>query len=129
MRPLRLAAARPVSEVLTDIVGNMQDIVRCEIRLARAEMSERLSGARKPLLVLLAGALAGLLSAWFLLLGAYAALSHLIAPWLAAVCIGMAVGVTALILLRSAAAGLRERVPGPGREAKENVEWLNRQTK
>ena len=35
-------ADRSISAVLHDIVGNIQDIVRCEIRMAKTELTEEL---------------------------------------------------------------------------------------
>jgi hypothetical protein len=37
---------RPISAVLQDIVGNIQDIVRSEVRLARTEIGEEVGRAR-----------------------------------------------------------------------------------
>ena len=39
---------RSVSDVLQDIFGNVQEIVRSEVRLARAEIRPRLRKPREP---------------------------------------------------------------------------------
>jgi uncharacterized membrane protein YqjE len=39
---------RSIPEVLQDIVGNLQEIIRSEFRLAKAELKEEASRASKP---------------------------------------------------------------------------------
>ena len=43
--PVVLVDARPITVVLKDIVGNLQHIIRAEIRLAQAEMRDEVSTA------------------------------------------------------------------------------------
>ncbi len=41
-----MSSERPFSAVLKDIVGNLQDIVRSEIRLAKTEVQEEVAKSR-----------------------------------------------------------------------------------
>jgi hypothetical protein len=54
---------RSMSEVLKDIVGTVQKIVRGEARLAKAEVRVEAARAWKPVRLLLIGAIVGLLAA------------------------------------------------------------------
>jgi putative superfamily III holin-X len=75
---------RSVSEVLQDIVGNIQDIVRSEVRLAKTEVGEELTKAKAASLAIGGGALSGIFSASFLLLAIVYALSRVVPDWAAA---------------------------------------------
>ena len=54
---------RSISVVLYDIVRNLQDIVRAEVRLAKTELREELAKAQSAGLLVGIGAAAGLFSA------------------------------------------------------------------
>jgi len=88
------AADRPFSAVLSDIVGNVQQIVRAEIRLAAVELREEAAKAKRGALLIAGGALLGVLALGVLLLAAVHALSTVMAPALAALVVG--VGVAAV---------------------------------
>ena len=66
---------RSVVDVLNDIFGNLQDLVRSEIRLAKAEVSDELRGATSSALGLGIAFLASAFTALFLLLSGMYALS------------------------------------------------------
>jgi uncharacterized membrane protein YqjE len=70
--------------VLKDIIGAVQKIVRGEARLAKAEVREEAAKAWKPVRLLLAGAIVGLLAAAYLLLGIVDAMTLAIPAWAAA---------------------------------------------
>ena len=60
---------RPVTEVLKDITANVQEMVRSEIRLARAEISEETQKTISAGKLLGAGAGLGVLAVGFVLAG------------------------------------------------------------
>jgi hypothetical protein len=60
-------ADRSISSVLHDIVGNVQDIVRSELRLARTELTEELAKARNGAMLLGVGTLMVVFSVLFVL--------------------------------------------------------------
>ncbi len=122
---------RPISAVLHDIVGNVQDIIRAEVRLAKAELNEELGKSRSAAALLAAGALALAFSAVFLLLAIVYALSLVMPAWAAALVVGACVGVVAAICL---GVGIKKfkRIRGPAKTAatmKENVEWAKQLTR
>jgi Putative Actinobacterial Holin-X, holin superfamily III len=98
---------RSVSDVLQDIFGNLQDIVRSEIRLAKADLkgeARKAGEAGKPLL---AGVVCGVYAGALLMLGLVYALSLVIAPWLAAVSLSVVLFAISAVLVGIGRARLR----------------------
>lgn len=90
-------ADRSISSVLHDIVGNVQDIVRSEVRLAKTELIEELGKSRSASVLLGVGALMFIFSALFMLLAIVYALSVVMPAWAAALIVGASVGVIAAL--------------------------------
>lgn len=123
---------RSVPEVLQDIIGNFEQIIRSEFRLAKTEIKEEASRAVKPVSVLGAGLALGFLGLGFLLLAAVYALSLVIAAWLAALVVGGALALISSILIASSSANLKQLDPTPDktiRSLEENVQWAKNQIK
>ena len=125
-------AQRSVSDVLQDIVSNLQQIIRSEFRLAKVEVSEKASRAAQPAATLGAGAVLAFYGFGFLLLAAVYGLSLVLAPWLAALLVGGALVILAAIFLIAGRNGLKEIDPVPEKTVqtvKENVQWAKEQIK
>ncbi len=123
---------RSVSDVLQDIVGNLQQIIRNEFRLARVEIKEKATRAKQPVTILASGVVLGLYGFGFLLLALVYALSLVIAPWLAALLIGVVLAIAAAILVASGRNALKQVDPVPEKTVqtvKENVRWAKEQIK
>jgi uncharacterized membrane protein len=123
---------RSVSDVLQDIVGNLQQIIRDEFRLAGAEVEGKAHRAARPASILAAGSVLGLYGFGFLLLAAVYGLSLVIAPWLAALLIGAVLAIVAAVLISSGRNRLRQIDPMPEKTVqsmKENVQWTKEQIK
>jgi len=119
------SADRPISAVLHDIVGNIQDIVRSEMRMAKTELGEELGKSRSAGLLLGVGVVLSVLSVAFVLLAAVYALSLVIAGWAAALIVGAAVGLLAALCCNL---GIRKfkamrAAPKTAESLKENVAW------
>ena len=85
-----MAADRSVSDVLQDILRNVQDILRSEVRLAKAEIRQEATHAATAALWMTIGVV-GLLSAWmFLLWTAVYALAAVLPIWAATLVIAVA---------------------------------------
>lgn len=126
-RERRLSKPRPVAAVLTDVVANLQAILSSEIRLARAQTREELRVLRSAFTLIGVGVLAGLLSGFFLLFAAVAALSLVIPVWLAALSVGLVVAVLCAAMLnlgrkhlRAGAASAAARVQA---HAEKEAQW------
>ncbi|HWZ24701.1 MAG TPA: phage holin family protein [Verrucomicrobiae bacterium] len=123
---------RSVPEVLQDIVGNIQEIIRSEFRLAKAEVKQEASKAAPPVKVIVAGAVIGFYALGFLLFTAVMGLATMMATWLAALIVGAVLGIVALTLITTASKRLKHVNAVPERTIetmKENVQWAKNQIK
>lgn len=84
---------RPISVVLQDIVRNIQDIVRAEVRLAKTEVGEELGKARSAGVLVGTGAVTAVFAALFLLLASVAALTLVMPQWAAALVVAAVLGL------------------------------------
>jgi acyl-CoA reductase-like NAD-dependent aldehyde dehydrogenase len=123
---------RSVSDVLQDILRNVQDILRSEVRLAKAEIRQEASQAAAAAVWVTVGVV-GALSAWMFLLWTMAyALATILPMWAATLVIAVAMAAGGGVLI---AAGLRrftQITPMPERtieSLKENLEWIKQPTK
>lgn len=98
---------RPVMDVLQDIVGNAQEILRSEFQLARTEIKEEALEAARPAATLGVGLLLAAYAVGLLLLAAVFALAQVLTIWAAALVVGGAVGVAAIVLVTLGKSGLR----------------------
>jgi hypothetical protein len=87
---------RPIAALLSDLAGETSTLVRQEIALFKAELSEKLTRMGVGAAAIAAGGVIAF-SGWLALLAAaILGLSHVLAPWLSALIIGvlvLAVGV------------------------------------
>ena len=123
---------RTVPELLGNIVDNIQQIIRSEFRLAKAELQEKASRASKPATTLGVGFLLGLYGLGFLLLAAVYALSMVMAAGLAALIVGGVLAFVSGALVTSSAKKLKALNPAPERTIQtleENVQWAKDQIK
>ncbi|MBV8402772.1 MAG: phage holin family protein [Gammaproteobacteria bacterium] len=105
--PRRPTEQRSMAQVLADVASNLQDILSSEIRLAQAEARAQLRTFRSAGALLLIGALAGLLSAFFLLQAVVAALSLIVSVWLAALIVALVMAVVCALVLHAGARHIR----------------------
>jgi uncharacterized membrane protein YqjE len=121
---------RPVTEVLRDIVTNVQEMVRSEVRLARVEMSQEVSKTARAGALLAAGAVLGAVGGVFLLVFVAQLLGLVMPAWAATLIVGLVVAIVGFALITTGKNRLR--IPTPEKtieNVKENVEWMKNQTK
>jgi uncharacterized membrane protein YqjE len=126
------ASDRSVSDVLQDIIGNIQEIVRSEVRLAKFELREEASRAKAAGVLLGAGGVTAGFAVLFLLVAAVYALSLVVPNWAAALIVAAVLGIAAAVILSAGMQRVRRVHPAPERTVetlKENVEWAKQQTK
>lgn len=117
---------RSIASVLSDIVGNIQQIVRAEVRLAKVEVREEVAKAKRGAMLLAAGGVVIVLALGLMLLAAVYALTMVWPPWAAALTV--AVGA-AVIGGAVAAAGMKQikdvnlAPPKTVSTLQENIEW------
>jgi uncharacterized membrane protein YqjE len=125
------AGIRSIPEILQDVLTNIQDIVRAEVRLAKAELGEELNRARSGGLLIGVGAVAAIFSTLFLLLACVYALGLIVPNWAAALIVAAAVGVAAAVTLSLGLKRLKtiQAAPKTSASLKENVQWAKQLTK
>ncbi|MCU1237163.1 MAG: hypothetical protein JWP63_5130 [Candidatus Solibacter sp.] len=123
---------RSFSELLQDIVRNIQEILRSEIRLAKTEIGQELVKTKSAGALLGGGAVAGLFATFFALLALVYGLTRVMPDWAAALVVAVVMGVAAAIALTAGKKQLKQVHATPDKtlhSIKENVEWVQQQTK
>jgi uncharacterized membrane protein YqjE len=123
---------RLVTDVLQDIVGNLQEIIRLEFRLAKTELKEEAAKAAKPAATFGLGLVFGFYGIGFLLLASVYGLSLLMAGWLAALLVGTILASVGGVLMSSSGKKLKSVNPTPDKtfqSLEENVQWAKQQIK
>jgi uncharacterized membrane protein YqjE len=123
---------RSIGTVLKDIVGNVQQIVRSEIRLASVEMREEAGKAgRSAALVMVGGAIA-ILAVGCGLIAAISALATIVPLWTAALIVAAVAGVISAVFITAGMKRMRQITMTPTRTLaalEENVTWAKAQTR
>jgi uncharacterized membrane protein len=123
---------RSSAEVVQDLVRNVQEILRSEVRLAKAEITEEAKKAGQSAALSAGGAILSIFGLGLLLWAAVYALSLALPLWAAALIIGVLVGIVAGIMLAVGRARMKQVHPKPETtigSVKENVRWLKNQTR
>lgn len=125
-----LTNGRTMSEVLQDIVANIQEIFRSEFRLAKAEIQIETTKVVRSSIPLLLGGLLSLYGVGFILLAVVHALSIVVDAWLAALMVGVAILAIAMMLVSVGRKRLKQVKVVPEKTVvtvKENVQWAKHQ--
>jgi len=123
---------RSVADLLQDIIGNLQQIIRSEFRLAKVELKEKAQRAAKPVSSLATGIVLALYGLGFLFLAAVYALDLVIPAWAAALIVGGFLAIIGSLLISAGRNNLKQIDPVPQKTVetvKENVQWAKEQTK
>ena len=120
---------RSLADVLHDIVGNIQEIVGSEVRLAKIEIKEEAANTIKAGRPLGAGIALALYGLGFCLLALVYALATAVPPWMAAAIVGAVVNAVALALISIGKSRLHlVKKPEQTIESlKENLQWAKHQ--
>jgi len=124
-----LEDARSIADVLKDIVGNVQQIIRAEIRLAKVEVSEEASKVARAGAMMAIGGLLGLFGLGFLLWAGVYLLAKVVAMWLATAIVGGVIAAVGGTLIAAGKAQFK-RVTLPPKTTttlQENVRWAKAQ--
>ena len=122
---------RGIADIIKDIIGNIQNIVRSEVRLATVELKEEGKKAATASTMLGTAAVMGLFGFGFICLTAMFLLAMVVAVWLAAL-------IVAILLLAGAAIAFsvgRERLravkppKATMRTLQEDAEWMKEQAR
>lgn len=105
---------RGVGDVLTDIVGNVERLVRAEVRLVTTGVLNRVKAAALGGALIAVGAMLWLMTTGLILWGAVARLSETMRPWQAMLVVAGVTGLVATVVLAVGLKGLH--APDQGRE-------------
>jgi len=125
-------ADRSLTDVLQNIVRNVQEIIRSEVRLAKTELREEAAKAKVAALWLAAGAATAMFAILFLLITIVDALTLVMPNWAAALTVGGVLALVASVLLSAGKKHLNQVHPAPERTVetiKETVEWAKQNIK
>jgi hypothetical protein len=122
---------RPIGDLVKQLAGQTSTLVRQELDLAKAEMSQKASIAGKGAGLLGGAAVAGLLAAGALTAWLILALAEVIPAWLAALLVALALGALAAVLALQGRNRIRAATPPVPEQTvetvKEDVEWAKTQ--
>jgi len=124
---------RSLGELFSDLSQQTADLIKQEMRLAKAELSERLSDVGRHA-AMIGAALAFGLAAVVALAAAITLLliQFGVTPWLAAIITAAAMGVIAFVLAQSGISALRKKTIAPVEtmhSLKETTQWLKNGTR
>lgn len=123
---------RSVSDVLGDIVANVQHIVRAEVRLAKVETRDELLKMTSSVVFFAAGGVLGALGTGVLLLAAVYALSLAMPSWAAAIVVAAATGIVAAVCIVVGVRNLKQITLSPPKTVatiQEDIQWAKTHTK
>ena len=129
---------RSIGDIFKDMVTNIQEIVRCEIRLVKADITQeagrykQAAGQYLPSVRLVsAGAAVGLFGAGFLLLSAVYALALVMPVWAAAALTGLVLSITSAVMINTGLGHWRKlpSVLEINETIKESKTWSNHPAK
>ena len=123
---------RSLPEVLQDIVGDLQEIIRSEFRLGTTEMKEEAAKAVKPAVTLVSGVVFAVYALGFLLLAILYGLTFAVPQWAAALIVGALVGLPAMVMIGKGKKGFKRVDVVPDKtvkSVKEDVQWAKNQVK
>jgi Putative Actinobacterial Holin-X, holin superfamily III len=123
---------RSSGEIVQDLVQNVQEILRSEVRLAKAEITLEAKKAARGAAISAGGAILAIFALGLLLWTGVYALALALPMWAAALIVGVLVGITAGAMLAVGRARMKQVHPKPEttiRSVKENVQWLKNLTR
>jgi len=119
-----------VTEVLQDIIGNVEAIFRAEFQLAKTEITDKAAQAKSPAVTLGVGLFLAACAVGLLLLALVHALATRMAMWSAALLVAIVVALAAVLLINRSRERLRQVNAKSGRvlaSLTENVRWETKQ--
>jgi hypothetical protein len=122
-----------ITELVKDLATETSTLVRQEIDLAKAEMTDRGKRAGKGVGMLAAGGVVALLAFGALTAGLIAALDLAMPTWLAALIVTVVYGAIAAVLVQIGRKQVQEAAPPVPEETiesvKEDVQWAKTRTR
>lgn len=115
MSGARQEGVHGLGELLGNVATDIQDLVRGEVRLARAELDQKLDRVIMAAIWLLGGALVAFAGLVVVLEGAAAALALVVPQWAASAIVGIVIVIVGALFARSGLAMLSLKTLTPDR--------------
>ena len=126
-----MATERSFTVVLQDIMRNVQEIIRAEVRLAKAEIREEASKAFSSMVWVMVGAVCAAFALTFLLWTVVYAVGLVWPMWAATLVVAAVLGIAGAVMLSGGIRRMKDVSPTPERTVetmKENVAWVKQQS-
>jgi uncharacterized membrane protein YqjE len=123
---------RSIGELVAELSRETTTLVRQELQLAKAEMSQKASRAGKNVGFLVVGGVVAYTGLLAMIAAVIIVLGNVIALWLSALVVGAVIAAVGLVLVIKGANTLRQEDPTPQETIetlKEDREWLRDQTR
>jgi hypothetical protein len=123
------STGRPISRIIEDILRHVGEIIQSEVRLAKTEIRQDLAEVKHAGTFIVAAGVAGMFALGFLLLAAVYGLSTIMPPWLAAIAVGVVLGLVGTGLLVKGLHMLKLTSMTPDRtiqSLEDNVKWFKK---
>ena len=124
---------RSLGELFSDLSQQTAELIRQEMRLAKAELSDKLSDVGKHVAMIAAAAVFGVAALMAVTAGIVLLLIEVgVVPWLAAVITAAMMGLAAFLLAQSGITALRKKSIAPVEtmhSLKETTQWLKNGTR
>jgi uncharacterized membrane protein YqjE len=123
---------RSIGELIAELSRETTTLVRQELQLAKAEMSQKASRAGKNVGFLVVGGVVAYTGLLAIIAAVIIVLGNVIALWLSALVVGAVIAAVGLVLVIKGVNTLRQEDPTPQETIetlKEDREWLRDQTR
>lgn len=123
---------RSLGELLSELAGDTGTLVRQEVALAQAELTNKAVSVGKNVGFLAVGGLVAYAAVLAILAAIIVGLGHFIPLWLSALIVGMVVGIIAFLLISAALKALKNTDLKPTQTVdtlKEDAKWLKNQVR
>ena len=120
-----------LGELLGELASHSANLVRDEVALAKQELTEKLRTVQATILIVLLGAVTGMIAAASLCAAIILALAKYLEPWLSALLVGVVLSVAAATIIVSGLERLRRTALKPEQTLatlEENKQWLKEMT-
>lgn len=122
---------RPTKDIIQSIIGDVQEIIRSEVRLAKTEMKDEARKAGAAAGMFAGAGVMGLLAGMCVVTCCIAALSLIMGVWLAALIMTVLLGCTAGAMFAIGRAKMKQVNPVPQQTVqtlKEDARWARTRT-
>lgn len=121
---------RSIGDLFSELAGETGTLIRQEVALAQAELTDKAVKTGKNLGVLVVGGAIGYAALLAVLAAIVIGLASFMPAWLAALLVGAVVGVVAYMMISAAIVSLKKTDLTPRETAatlKEDAQWLKKQ--